>query len=62
MCIPGRGWEQEEVAPACTPDLQSEPAALYRTLHRTERGTLPAEFKHVKMSGKRVFKMENGFV
>lgn len=50
MCIPGKDWEQEEVAPACTPDLQSEPARLYRTLCRTEQGTLPAE-RAICMSG-----------
>lgn len=42
MHKPGKDWEQEEVAPACTPDLQSEPAVPYRTLCRTELGTLPA--------------------
>lgn len=43
MYIPGKGWEQEEAALACTPGLQLEPVVPCQTLFHTEQGTLPAD-------------------
>lgn len=40
---PGTGWGQERAAPACTPDLRSEPVTLCQTLCHTGQEKRPAE-------------------